>query len=84
MLNTPLILSSNVIWYVYRSIAETKPFGLGVSLICFLYVVKKEWIGRKLYYRKIKNINSNYKSTFNLYLLYINIYHSVLREYENV
>ena len=53
----PLILSSNVICHAYRLIAETKIFRLGVSLICLgggmdLYV-KEEWIGKKVYYRKI-------------------------------
>ena len=52
ILNMPVILSSNVIWHAYSLIAETKVFRLGVSLICLLYV-KKEWIGKKVYYRKI-------------------------------
>ena len=50
--NTPLILSGNVIWHAYRLIAETKTFRLNVSLVCLLYV-KDEWIGKKVYYRKI-------------------------------
>ena len=68
--------------------AETKIFRLGVSLICPLYLKKEEWIGKKLYYKKIKYIPSNtenvkviiifliiqYKSTLNLRLLYMNIY----------
>ena len=52
VLNTPLILSSNVIWHAYRLIAETKVFRLGVSLICLFYV-KEEWIVKKVSYRKI-------------------------------
>ena len=50
--NTPLTLSDNVIWHAYRLIAETKTFRLNVSLVCLLYV-KDEWIGKKVYYRKI-------------------------------
>ena len=46
VLNTPLILSSNVIWHAYKLIAENKIFRLGVSLIYLLYV-KEEWIGKK-------------------------------------
>ena len=42
------------IWHPYRSIAETKIFRLGVSLMCLLYVKKEERIGKELYYRKIK------------------------------
>ena len=38
VLNTPLILSSYVIWKAYRSIEETKVFRLDISLICLLYV----------------------------------------------
>ena len=56
----------NVIWYAYRSIAEINIFRLGVSLICPLYA-KEEWIGKKLYYRKIKYITSN---TENLRYIY--------------
>ena len=52
VLNTPLILSSNVIWHGYWLIAETKIFRLGVSLLCLLNV-KEEWIGKKVYDRKI-------------------------------
>ena len=54
VLNTPLILSSNVIWHAYRLIAETKIFRLGVFLICLLYV-KEKWIG-KMYSTEIYNI----------------------------
>ena len=43
----------------YRSIAKTKIFRFGVSLICRLYVKKEECIGKKPYYRKIKYITSN-------------------------
>ena len=79
----PLILSSNVIWHAHRSIAETKIFSLAVSLICLLYVKKEEWIGKKIYYRKIKYITSNtenfdnsiqinIKFTFIVYELYMN------------
>ena len=68
VLNMPLILSSNVIWHAYRSIAETKIFRLGVSFICCLYVKKEEWIGKKLYCRKIKHITSNTEN-FTVYLL---------------
>ena len=39
-------------------IVEAKIFRLGVSLICPLYV-EEEWIGKKVYYRKIKYITSN-------------------------
>ena len=63
----PLILSSDVIWHAYRSIAETKILRLGVSLICPLYVKKGEWIGKKLYYRKMKYITSS-KENFKVYL----------------
>ena len=52
VLSTPLILSSNVIWHAYRLIVETKISKLGVSLICLLQI-KEEWIGKKVYYRKI-------------------------------
>ena len=45
--NTPVILSSNVIWHAYRLVAETKIFRLGVSLICLLKV-KEEWINKKV------------------------------------
>ena len=38
----PLILSSNVIWYAYGSIPETKIFRLGVYLIGPLHVKRKE------------------------------------------
>ena len=70
VLNTPLILSSNVIWHVDRSIAETKIFRLGVSLIRPWYVKKEEWIGKKLYYRKIKYITSNTENC-KVYLQYL-------------
>ena len=66
VLNTPLILSSNVIWHTYRLMAETKIFRLGVSLICYLYV-KEEWIGKKIFYRKIEHITSNTEN-FQAYL----------------
>ena len=56
VLNTPLILSSNVIWHAYRLMAETKIFRLGLSLICLLHD-KEESIGKKNYYRK--HITSN-------------------------
>ena len=49
---------SNSIWHADRSIAETKIFRLDVSFICPLYV-KRVWIGKKLYYIKIKYITSN-------------------------
>ena len=62
-----LILCNNVIWHAYRSIAETKIFRLGESLIYPLYVKKEEWISKALYYRKIKYITSNNKS-FKAYL----------------
>ena len=52
-----LTLSSNIIWHVYRSIAETKVFRLGVSLICLLYVKANE-LAKKVYDRKIKHITS--------------------------
>ena len=91
VLNTPLILSSNVIWYAYWSRTETNIFMLVVSLICSLFVKKEKWLGKKLYYRKTTYITSNtenfkvylpwtsflitqYKSTLNLHLLYVNIY----------
>ena len=70
VLDTPLILSSNVIWHVDRSIAETKIFRLGVSLIRPWYVQKEEWIGKKLYYRKIKYITSNTENC-KVYLQYL-------------
>ena len=38
VLNTPLMLPSNVIWHAHRLIAETKTSRLGVSLMCPLYV----------------------------------------------
>ena len=60
-------MSSNVVWHAYRSITETKVFRLGVSLIYPLYVKKEEWIGKKLYYRKIKSITSNTEN-FKVYL----------------
>ena len=56
VLNTPLILSSNVIWHAYRLMAETKIFRLGLSLICLLHV-KEKWIGKNNYHRK--HITSN-------------------------
>ena len=62
-----LVLCNNVIWHAYRSIAETKIFRLGESLIYPLYVKKEEWISKALYYRKIKYITSNNKS-FKAYL----------------
>ena len=62
-----MILSSKVIWHAYTSIAETKIFRLGVSLICPSYLKKEEWIGKKLYYRKIKYITSNIDN-FKVYL----------------
>ena len=65
VLNTPL--STNVIWHAYRSIAETKIFRLGIFLIYPIYAKKEEWISKKLYYRKIKYINSNNES-FKAYL----------------
>ena len=52
-------------WHDYESIAETKIFRLGVFLICPLYV-KEEWIGKKVYYRKIY-ITSNTEN-FKAYL----------------
>ena len=58
VLNTPLILPSNVIWHAYRLIAETKIFRPGVSLICLLYV-KEESISKKVYYRRIQHLTSN-------------------------
>ena len=67
VLNTSLILSNNVIWDAYRSIAETEIFRLGVTLICPLYVKKEEWISKKLYYREIKYITSSTES-FKVYL----------------
>ena len=65
----PLILSSNVICHAYRLIAETKIFRLGISLIFLLYV-KEEWIGKKVYYRKIQHITSNTES-FQAYIQYM-------------
>ena len=52
----PLLQSSNVICHVYRSIEKTKIFRLSVSLKCPLYVKKEEWIGKKIYCRKVKQI----------------------------
>ena len=52
VLNTPLLLSSNVIWHAYKLITETKIFRLGVSVICLLYD-KEEWVDKKVYCRKI-------------------------------
>ena len=51
-----MMLSSSVIWHAYRLIAETNPFRPGVSLIYLLYV-KEEWIDKKVYYRKKRNIS---------------------------
>ena len=62
-----LILSSNVIWHAYRLITETKIFRLGISLIYFIVYVKEEFIGKKVYYRKIQYITSNNES-FKTYL----------------
>ena len=42
-------------------------FRIGVSLICALYIEDEEWIGYKLYYRKIIYITSNNKN-FKVYL----------------
>ena len=59
VLNTPLMLLSNVIWHVHRLIAETKTSRLGVSLMCPLYI-KEVWNGlAKSKLQKIKYINSN-------------------------
>ena len=55
----PLVQSINVIWYAYRSIAETKIFRLGATLICRLYT--KEVV-KKLYFRKMKYITSDTKN----------------------
>ena len=40
---------------------------LGSSLLSSLYVKKDEWIGKKIYYRKIKYITSNTEN-FKVYL----------------
>ena len=53
--------------HAYRSIAETKIFRLGVSLIYPLYVKKERWVGKNLCYRKIKYITSN-TGNFKVYL----------------
>ena len=53
-------------WHAYTWIAETKILRLGVSLICLLYV-KEAWIGKKVYFRKIKYIISNTEN-FKTYL----------------
>ena len=53
VLNTSLILSSNVTWYVYKSLVETEIFRLDLPLICPLYVKKEEWNGKKLQKNKI-------------------------------
>ena len=66
-LNTLLILFSNVVWHGYRSIAETKIFRFGASLICPFYVKKENWIVKKLYYRKVKYVTSNTEN-FKLHL----------------
>ena len=66
-LNTLLILFSNVVWHAYRSIAETKIFRFGASLICPFYVKKENWIVKKLYYRKVKYVTSNTEN-FKLHL----------------
>ena len=44
----PMILSSNVILFAYRSIAETIIFRLDVYPICSLYVKKEEWVREKI------------------------------------
>ena len=47
--------------------AETKIFRPGVSFKCLLYVKKEEWICKKLYYRKIKDLTSNTEN-YKIYL----------------
>ena len=54
----PLILPSSVIWNAYKLMQETKISRLGVSLMCPLYVIKVELIGKESYYRKTKYITS--------------------------
>ena len=65
IINTLLILSSNIIWLWVDSVQHI--FRIGVSLICALYIENEEWIGYKLYYRKIIYITSNNKN-FKVYL----------------
>ena len=65
IINTLLILSSNIIWLWVDSVQHI--FRIGVSLICALYIEDEEWIGYKLYYRKIICITSNNKN-FKVYL----------------
>ena len=83
--NTSLILSSNVIWHVYRLISETKIFRLGGSLVCLLYVKEEYRLTKKhnteRYIRTFRHIYDKwsiliiqYKSTLNLHLLYMNIW----------
>ena len=56
------LCSKNVIWHAYRSIAETKIFRLGVTLIYPLYVKKEESISKKLYYGEMEYIALNNES----------------------
>ena len=53
------MLSSNIFWHAYKSIAENKIFRLGASLISPLCVKKEECISKKLYYREIKYVTPN-------------------------
>ena len=47
VLNTPLILPSNVIWHADRLIAETKIIGLGVYPSYASYMLRKNELAKK-------------------------------------
>ena len=75
----PLILSSNVIWHAYWSIAETKIFRLGVSVICPLYVKKEEWIGKKMKLQKDKIYYFKYRECWSIVTINIHIFENSIQ-----
>ena len=62
VLNTTLILSRNVIWHAYRSIAENKIFRLGVSFKCLLFVKRNELAKKYITERYITSNTENFKT----------------------
>ena len=67
VINTPLILSSIIIWHAYGSIADSRFSGLCITHVFCILNIRNE-LTKKIYYKKIKLIASNAKTKVSLHL----------------